>query len=54
MATYFTHIEHPWLVFTVSMIISFVGGAQAFFLSKDLETNEYAQIKDQALLKYEE
>lgn len=50
---YLTKIEQPRIVFVISFFLSFMGACQCLFLSKELELNEQAMMKDKELIIYE-
>lgn len=53
IVAYVTSIGQPRIVFYISFFLSFAGVLQARYLSKDLETNEQATMKDKEVLLYE-
>lgn len=54
VAAYTIAIGEPWIPFAITFVICMVASIQAYFLSRELETNEQATVKDRELLKYEQ
>lgn len=54
VAAYTIASGEPWIPFAITFVLCFIVSVQAFFLSRELETNEQATVKDRELLKYEQ
>lgn len=52
-ATYLCEVKKPHLMFAFSFVYYVIYGLQNFFLSDELEKDEYASTKDVAYLSYE-
>ena len=54
VATYFIEIGEPLIPFYIVFIFICLQALQGFFISDEIETNQYATMKDKELLKYEQ